>query len=558
MELMGHHADSVADDVSVSFIDRIKHWARYEAPWFLASLTGHVVVLLILALVAKNVVLKNQTGEAPAIEETDTPIDEPPPPPPEKFDLGEAPLDPTTLDDAAMVEAPFQEAQSADYIDDSAGYEARGGGMASGSADNFGVGGFDIKGVGQGGFFKGTGGVGIGKGDGVNGGSGGSGTGIGGRGYGHREALAASGGTRRSERAVAAALNWIARHQMPDGSWSLDDYTKKCADATCTGHGEKDADAAATALALLPFLAAGQTHQSRGTYSQNVQRGLYWLISHQKPDGDCTAGAKGQKMYSHGLCAIALCEAAAMVPTDQAVKGAAQKAINYILAAQNPGTGGWRYQPGDPGDTSVVGWQVMALKSAEMAYLNVSPKGFDGAKKWLDSCAHGNYKELFSYTPESAATPTMSAVGMLCSQYMKTMKPGDPKMQAGLDYLMKHSPDAVKGNRNIYYLYYATQVVHNVPGPQWEDWNRQMRRILIETQEKEGCATGSWSPDKPTKDQWGTAGGRLMVTSLSCLTLEIYYRYLPLFKMDNEKDLNKLPGLNEKGEEQDKKPAAKK
>jgi len=341
--------------------------------------------------------------------------------------------------------------------------------------------------------------------------------------------LFASGGNDESEKAVAAALHWLARHQMADGAWSLDEYTKKCTDATCTGHGANDADAAATALGLLPFLAAGHTHQSRSIYSQNVQRGLYWLMSHQKPDGDCTAGARGQKMYTHGLCAMALCETAAMVPTDQAVKGAAQKAINFILAAQNPGTGGWRYQPGDSGDTSVVGWQLCALKVAEAAQLKISPKGFDGAKKWLDSCAHGNNKELFSYTPESGATPTMSAVGLLCSQYLTTAKPGAAKTQAGLDYLMKNSPDATKNKRNAYYLYYATQVMHNVPGPQWDDWNQQMRRNLVESQEKNGCAAGSWSPDKPTKDQWGMAGGRLMVTSLSCLTLEVHYRYPRLF-----------------------------
>jgi hypothetical protein len=44
---------------------------------------------------------------------------------------------------------------------------------------------------------------------------------------------------------------------------------------------------------------------------------------------------------------------------------------------------------------------------------------------------------------------------------------------------------------------------------------------------------GSWDPDKPTRDAWSEPGGRLMVTSLSTLTLEVYYRYLPLYKLDN-------------------------
>ena len=45
---------------------------------------------------------------------------------------------------------------------------------------------------------------------------------------------------------------------------------------------------------------------------------------------------------------------------------------------------------------------------------------------------------------------------------------------------------------------------------------------------------GSWDPDNPSKDAWGTPGGRHMVTCLSCLTLEVYYRYLPLYKVDAE------------------------
>jgi hypothetical protein len=71
-----------------------------------------------------------------------------------------------------------------------------------------------------------------------------------------------------------------------------------------------------------------------------------------------------------------------------------------------------------------------------------------------------------------------------------------------------------------------------VCGPDWDAWNRRMRRILIESQCKTGCATGSWDPDKPSEDAWGRQGGRLMVTSLSALTLEIYYRYLPLYQLD--------------------------
>jgi hypothetical protein len=119
---------------------------------------------------------------------------------------------------------------------------------------------------------------------------------------------------------------------------------------------------------------------------------------------------------------------------------------------------------------------------------------------------------------------------MLCDQYLGTT-PDMPRMCEGRDYLLAHLPDE-GADRNIYYWYYATMAMHNVLGPAWDTWNRPMRRVLIETQEREGCATGSWDPERPSLDAYGDQGGRLMVTALSALTLEIYYRFLPLFKVE--------------------------
>jgi hypothetical protein len=112
---------------------------------------------------------------------------------------------------------------------------------------------------------------------------------------------------------------------------------------------------------------------------------------------------------------------------------------------------------------------------------------------------------------------------------------------------MNNLPD--NGQRDVYYWYYATQVMHNLVDANWDRWNRQVRRVLIETQCRDGsCATGSWDPEYPGQDAWGAKGGRLFVTSLSTLTLEIYYRYLSLYKVSHdplleEKDRGSGPGF---------------
>ncbi len=86
------------------------------------------------------------------------------------------------------------------------------------------------------------------------------------------------GATKETQTAVAAALYWLAKHQMPDGNWSLTKYTEKCVDQTCTGEATEESRSAATALGLLPFLAAGQTHTQNGPFQKTVAKGIDWLV----------------------------------------------------------------------------------------------------------------------------------------------------------------------------------------------------------------------------------------------------------------------------------------
>jgi hypothetical protein len=352
-------------------------------------------------------------------------------------------------------------------------------------------------------------------------------SGLGGRGRGSRPKLLLSGGgSKESERAVVAALVWLANHQSIDGSWSLKNYTNRCVDGgrSCTGPGSVNADNGATAMGLLPFVAAGQSHKSKGNFREHIAKGLEWLLRHQQPNGNLAKGCD-QMMYSHGLATTALAEAYGL-SGDKAVGRAAQAGVNFILAAQNTADGGWRYNPKDPGDTSVVGWQVMALKSAQMAGLNVGGDAVRvGARKWLDLAAINDGIE-YCYQPGNPSSNTMTAVGLLCRQHLGA-KRDDPMLAGGVKYLLGHLPD--EAIPNIYYWYYATPVVYNMGGHDWETWNGKMRDLLIRTQVRNAdqCANGSWAPEK---DAWGKTGGRVMITSLSALTLEVYYRYLPPYQ----------------------------
>jgi hypothetical protein len=333
------------------------------------------------------------------------------------------------------------------------------------------------------------------------------------------EMVEREGGTLLTEAAVSRGLRWLAENQNRDGSWSLANYQQ-------SDRPDNSGDAAGTALALLPFLGAGQTHEY-GIYKENVAKGLRWLIERQAIDGDLRAGLNDVRgMYAHGQATIVLVEALAMTG-DERFRGPAQLAVDFIVEAQHD-EGGWRYRPGEMGDTSVLGWQLMALQSARApgTGLRVPDTALKLASYYLD-LASEEEGALYRYQPQQrqSPTPSMTAEALLCRIYLGWTR-DDPRLRTGMDWLwQKHPPQRTEGN--LYYWYYGTQLFHHLGGDSWDQWNTEMRDLLVNTQEKRGTQAGSWSPDK---FEYGRQGGRIYTTALAVCILEVYYRHLPLFK----------------------------
>lgn len=323
-----------------------------------------------------------------------------------------------------------------------------------------------------------------------------------------------AGGTPESEEAVERGLRWIAAHQSPDGGWTFDLKKSYCA-GLCANAGTEASTTGATAIALLPFLGAGYTH-TQGEHRETVRKGLYYLLRRGRttPEGlDLREGT----MYAQGLAAIALCEAYAMTQ-DEALRDPAQSAIRYIQAAQDRRGGGWRYAPGEPGDTTVTGWQWMALKSGQLAGLPVSRSTLYAADRFLDSVQSDGGAQYGYLTPEPRRATT--AVGILCRMYGGWTR-GHPALARGVSLLSTWGPSPA----DIYYNYYATQVLRHWGGSDWKFWNRPMRDYLVSTQAVKGHENGSWYFD----DEHSRVGGRLYTTAMAVMILEVYYRYLPLY-----------------------------
>ena len=334
------------------------------------------------------------------------------------------------------------------------------------------------------------------------------------------------GGSATTEAAVKLALDWLARHQSADGRWDASDHGAGRESGTL-GHDRQGAGAQAdtglTGLALLSFLGSGHTHQA-GEYSKTVERGIDYLVASQAADGNLAGRAEiFAYMYCHGMATLALSEAYAMTG-DPRLERPVRRAIAYTVAAQNSASGGWRYKPPYPrerGDTSQLGWQLMALKSAEQSGIAMPERTRQGIVRYLNSVSSGARGGLASYRPEERATHSMTAEALVCREFLDLQFPGGAEEAAS--YLESALPG--QGPANFYYWYYGTLAMFQLQGPAWAKWNDAVSTVLTHSQRADADMAGSWDPDPV----WGGNGGRVFSTALGTLCLEVYYRYLPLY-----------------------------
>ncbi len=364
----------------------------------------------------------------------------------------------------------------------------------------------------------------------------------------HAAQAGASGAAAQTEAAIEEGLDFLARWQLPNGSWSFQHA------------GEENSalirsDTAATGLALLAFLGAGYDHLE-AKHQTTIRNALDFLIEHQQANGDFYLdqdknSSRVAHLYSHAIATIAFCEAFGMTG-DAKIGQAAGRAIGFVVDSQHKTRGGWRYAPGRMSDLSVTGWQLMALKSGQLARLQVSPLALDRAELFLRRCqGTGNRQGFFAYNPYASnrteqrhgrqPSTVMTSVGMLMRLYTGWNRE-HPAMIRGAQHLLRHLPAqgtddrrppiGTMGNplRDTYYWYYATQVMYHMRGTYWQAWNDTLHPLLTETQVKQGPLAGSWDPRWPVPDRWGLHGGRIYVTTMNLLSLEVGYRHLPIYE----------------------------
>lgn len=371
------------------------------------------------------------------------------------------------------------------------------------------------------------------------------------RGGGKRGAVGRGGGSGEGQLALARGLQWLAKVQNSDGSW---------------GSGAKGFNPALTGMAVLAFLAHGETPSS-ARYGETVMKGIQKLVSY------ANSGAAGvscdQHQYGHAIVTYALAEAAAMTKIP-VVTEAMDKCTTVIVNGINSKGGfhyNYRYNKDNPNcDLSYGGWNYQALKAAFAAGSTV-PK----LAETLDKSILGikeNYSKNGKYffyethakgSKEMAAT--MTPVGVLCLQLLGDGK--SKEVRDGIDYITKDRNGALmdmswktRGARTereyawaIYAWYYQTQVLFQAgdgkkDDPNWRKWRLSFEKALVTEQNTEGYwespaqkYPGQTNSFRETSDADFASDMNLRVysTALSSLMLEVYYRFLPSYHLVKDK-----------------------
>lgn len=319
--------------------------------------------------------------------------------------------------------------------------------------------------------------------------------------------------TPEAQKAIDGGLAYLARSQQNDGAWG----------DRVPYHG----NLAIVGLAGLAFLAGGH-HPDRGPFGRNVTRALQFVLAHEQsqPAGFLykQSGATHGPMYSHGFATLFLGESHGAVADrslQQRVRDALGRAVQVIIASQNK-DGGWRYQPvRADADVSVTICQIMALRSARNAGVEVPKSVAEDCIKYVKDCQtpDGGFRYFKSSGP-SAFPRSAAGVAALHSAGLYD----DPAIERGLKYLMQYKPTGRALNRrddvHFYYgHYYAAQAMWTAGGKYWQSWFPAIRDELVNRSRARG--DGAWNDPMIGSDY---------ATAMACIILQIPNNYLPIMQ----------------------------
>ncbi|MBI5851468.1 MAG: hypothetical protein HZB39_10670 [Planctomycetes bacterium] len=324
----------------------------------------------------------------------------------------------------------------------------------------------------------------------------------------------------------------------------------------CDGPGNPSHDVGVTGLALLAFLADGQT-PIQGRHAARVRRGVTWPVRQQTGNGRIGTDASNEFMYFHLSATLALLEAYGL-SGDAALRPAAEKAIAYVEHHRNPGAA-WRYQPRDnENDVSVTAWALTALVTAQDFGIVVDSEALRLGELYIDSmtdpgtCRTG-YSERGGWSSRRAGEHSkqfpreMNEVLTAAAVAVEILLGGDPVSRENLSgqirLVMGKKPrwSVQDGAIDLYAWYWGATAMRQAGEEHWQAWAKALHGALLPNQRDDGNFAGSWDPI----DVWGEDGGRICTTALAVLSLSAPHRYAEVGKLKPLPDAMRFRAAND-------------
>lgn len=313
--------------------------------------------------------------------------------------------------------------------------------------------------------------------------------------------------TPELDEAVSRGLRWLASAQAADGSFGSGNYQRHVA---------------LTSLACLAFMADGHL-PGRGAYGHVVEKGLDFILDNCAETGLIAADTSHGPMYGHGFATLFLGEVYGMTAGGADTARAARlhealvKAVRLIVQSQND-EGGWRYNPVPyDADVSVTICQIMALRSARNAGIDVPKETIDRAVEYVRKCQNNDGGFRYQLQGGGSAWPR-SAAGLASLYYAGIYE--DDALDAGLAYLGRVAGPGRPNRSEAHYFYgqyYTAQAMYLAGGDHWASWWPDVREELLERQLEDG----SWA-DRHAGGSYGAA--------MALIVLQMPKRYLPIFQ----------------------------
>ena len=324
--------------------------------------------------------------------------------------------------------------------------------------------------------------------------------------------LTKAGGKASMDKQVLKALRWLKIQQQPEGNFG----TKF--------------PVAMTAFALLAYSGHCETVDSP-EFGETVKKAIAYLVNvADKGKGMMATSRDRHVSYEHGIAVYALADAYSMNKSASTpfprISPILKKAVAVIIEGQTNG-GGWLYSYGSNGigDLSVSGWNVQALKGAQLTGIKFSglETAIKKAVRYLKAAEDPNGTDgYWKYRVQDGQKGKLSltGVGAFCARILGVPSQLENK---ALDLINSKNPKKFNANA-AYSWYYYSRAAFQKQGKHWNDFNKSYQEVIAAAQEKDG----SWPPS--SGHGYVAQDGEIYSTALCTLMLEVYYRYLPTVK----------------------------